>query len=141
MEDAIDPVVATGCILPPMTIKEERNSTEYTKALLAAGGLVGALASLSCCVLPLGLFLFGIGGAWIGNLTRLAPYQPYFLLAACACLAGGGWLLRRASTRACVGNACARPLPDRLIKASLVTSTLLVVAAIGFDLLGPLLFS
>lgn len=43
---------------------------------VAAGGVLGAIAASSCCVLPLVLFSVGIGGAWIGNLTALAPYQP-----------------------------------------------------------------
>src|SRR5258707_14378604 len=47
--------------------------------LIAAGGILGALAASSCCIVPLILFSFGIGGAWIGNLTALAPYQPLFV--------------------------------------------------------------
>src|SRR5258708_11919123 len=47
--------------------------------LVAAGGILGALAASSCCIVPLILFSFGIGGAWIGNLTALAPYQPLFV--------------------------------------------------------------
>jgi mercuric ion transport protein len=127
-----------------MTIKEERDQgrNEHAKALLAAGGLLGALAASSCCILPLALFGLGVSGAWIGNFTRLAPYHPYFLTVAVACLVGGGWLVRRTSTKVCAeGEACARPLPGRLIKASLITSALLILAAIGFDFLGPLLLS
>ncbi|WP_342634038.1 mercuric transporter MerT family protein [Mesorhizobium waimense] len=41
--------------------------------LLVAGGLLGALAASSCCIVPLVLFSLGIGGAWISNLTALAP--------------------------------------------------------------------
>ena len=46
--------------------------------LAAAGGILGALAASSGCILPLALFAFGVSGAWIGNLTALAPYQPIF---------------------------------------------------------------
>jgi mercuric ion transport protein len=46
--------------------------------LAAAGGLLGALAASSCCIVPLALFTLGVGGAWIGNLAALEPYQPYF---------------------------------------------------------------
>ena len=48
---------------------------------MAAGGLLGALAASSCCILPLTLFGLGMSGAWIGNFTQLAPYQPYFIAA------------------------------------------------------------
>ena len=47
--------------------------------LVAAGGVVGAVAASSCCIVPLLLFSLGVSGAWIGNLTRLAPYQPIFI--------------------------------------------------------------
>jgi mercuric ion transport protein len=107
--------------------------------LVAAGGLVGALAASSCCILPLALFGLGVSGAWIGNFTRLAAYQPYFLAATLACLGYGYWLVYRSSTRRCAnGEACARPLPNRLVKTSLVLATILVVAALGFDLIAPL---
>ena len=46
---------------------------------LAAGGVIGALAASSCCVVPLVLFGLGVSGAWIANLTQLAPYQPYLI--------------------------------------------------------------
>lgn len=107
--------------------------------LLAAGGLLGALAASSCCILPLTLFGLGVSGAWIGNFTRLAVYQPYFVTVTLACLGYGYWLVYRSSTRPCAnGEACARPLPNRLVKTSLVLATILVVAALGLDFVAPL---
>ena len=109
------------------------------QSLVAAGGILGALAASSCCILPLVLFSLGVSGAWIGNLTQLAPYQPYFIAATIAFLGYGYWLVYRSSKVACIdGETCARPLPNRLIKAGLILATLLVVAALGFDLLAPL---
>ena len=124
-----------------MTIKEDHRQTRLRRGqtLMAAGGLLGALAASSCCILPLVLFGLGVSGAWIGNLTQLAPYQPYIIAATLAFLAGGYWLVYRASRAACVdGAACARTLPNRLVKTGLVLATLLVVAALGFDFLAPL---
>ena len=107
--------------------------------LLTAGGVLGALAASSCCIVPLALFALGVSGAWIGNLTRLAPYQPYFIAATLACLGYGYSLVYRSSTRACAdGEACARPLPNRIVKTSLVLATILVVAALGLDFIAPL---
>ncbi len=107
--------------------------------LMAAGGLLGALAASSCCIMPLVLFGLGVSGAWIGNFTRLAAYQPYFLAATLAFLGYGYWLVYRSSTRACAdGEACARPLPNRIVKTSLILATILVVAALGLDLTAPL---
>src|SRR5712692_8846532 len=39
------------------------------QAMMAAGGVLGALAASSCCILPLVLFGLGVSGAWIGNFT------------------------------------------------------------------------
>jgi mercuric ion transport protein len=104
-----------------------------------AGGILGALAVSSCCILPLVFFGLGVSGAWIGNLTALAPYQPYFITATIACLAGGYWLHRRSSKVECTDGAlCARPMPNRLVKLGLVLATGLVVAAVGFNFVAPL---
>jgi len=101
--------------------------------------MAGALAASSCCILPLALFGLGISGAWIGNFTRLAPYQPWFIAATLAFLGYGYWLVYRSSARACAdGEACARPLPNRIVKTSLILATILVVAALGLDLVAPL---
>src|SRR6266851_5677640 len=81
----------------------------------------------------------GVSGAWIGNFTRLAAYQPYFLAATLACLGYGYWLIYRSSMRACAdGEACARPLPNRIVKISLILATILVAAALGLDFIVPL---
>jgi mercuric ion transport protein len=118
-----------------------RISEGRTQQLLTLGGIIGALAAMSCCVVPLVLFALGVSGAWIANLTRLAPHQPYFIAAALACLGGGHWLVYRAATRACVeGEACTRPLPNRIVKIGLVFSTTLVIASLAVDYLAPLFY-
>jgi len=124
-----------------MTINQADHITDNRRQqrLMAAGGLLGALAASSCCILPLALFGLGVSGAWIGNFTRLAPYQPYFLAATLAFLGYGYWLVYRSSARACAdGEACARPLPNRIVKTSLILATILVVAALGFDFIALL---
>ena len=67
-----------------------------TQKLVAVGGVLAAIAASSCCIVPLLLFSLGAGGAWIGNLTRLAPYQPIFVAVTLACLGCGYWLVWRA---------------------------------------------
>ena len=127
-----------------MTVKEEDSAVNPGRgqALIAASGLLGALAASSCCILPLVLFSLGISGAWISNFAHLAPYQPYFIATTLGFLGAGYWLVHRASKRACAeGEACARPLPNRLVKAALILATILVVAALGFDFLAPLLLN
>jgi mercuric ion transport protein len=124
-----------------MTIKEQNHlmaRLRQGQELMAAGGLLGALAASSCCILPLLFFSLGISGAWIGNFTQLAPYQPYFVAVTLPCLGCGYWLVYRSETRACAeGGACTRPLPDRIVKASLIFATILVAAALGLDFIAP----
>ena len=124
-----------------MTIKDDHNpaGARRGQGLLAVGGLLGALAASSCCILPIVLFSLGVSGAWIGNLTQLARYQPLIIAGTLALLGGGYWLAYRSARAACAdGAACARK-PNRLVKAGLISATLLVVAALGFDVLAPLL--
>ena len=62
--------------------------------LLSIGGILGGLAAGSCCVVPFVLVTVGISGAWIGNLTALAPYKPIFValtLAVLGACLGKGW--------------------------------------------------
>ena len=127
-----------------MTIKEDRRALGIRRgqSLMAVGGVLAALAASSCCILPLVLFSLGVSGAWIGNFTRLAPYQPFFIALTIACLGYGYWLVYRASKVTCAdGETCARPMPDGLVRLGLILATLLVVAALGFNFLGPLFFS
>jgi mercuric ion transport protein len=108
--------------------------------LTAIGGILGAIAASSCCIAPLALFSLGISGAWIGNLTALAPYQPYFIAATLACLGCGYWLVYRPRKATCAEDAaCARPLPNRFVMFGLILATVLVAGALGFDLLAPLI--
>jgi mercuric ion transport protein len=110
--------------------------------LVAAGGILGAVAASSCCIVPLLLFSLGVSGAWIGDLTRLAPYQPYFIAMMVACLGCGYWLVRRVRRTACAeAAACSRPLPNKVVTTALVPATLLVAAALAFDFLGPLILT
>ena len=128
-----------------MTINQESQipRLQLGQRLVAAGGLLAAFAAASCCILPLVLFGLGVSGAWIGTFTRLASYQPYFIAVTIVCLGYGYWLVYRASKVAvCTeGEACARPLSIWFVRLVLIVATVLVVAAIGFDLLVPLLLN
>ena len=95
---------------------------------------------MSCCIVPLALFGLGVSGAWIADLTQLAPYQPYFIAGTMACLAGGYWLIYRSRKTACArGEMCARPLANRTVMTSLALATVLIVGALAFDFLAPII--
>ena len=109
--------------------------------LLAAGGFLGALAASSCCVVPLALISLGVGGAWIGNLTILAPYSSYILVVALMCLAAGFYVVyRKPRASGAEGAVCAQPVPRRAVKISLwggailIKITLLVQYVVPFAL-------
>lgn len=117
-----------------------RDSDATSLRLTAVGGVLGAILASSCCIAPLALFSLGISGAWIANLTALAPYQPYFIAATVAFLGYGYWLVFRPRKAACAEDAaCAKPLPNRVVRAGLFLATVLVASAIAFDLLAPLI--
>lgn len=104
----------------------------------ATGGILGAIGASSCCILPLVLFSVGAGGAWIGNLTALAPYQSYFIAITLGFLGYGFYAVYWKPKRACAdGAACARPLPNRVVKSALWLATALVAAAIAFPYVAP----
>lgn len=108
--------------------------------LLALGGILGALAASSCCIVPLVLFSLGITGAWIGNLTALAPYKPFFVAGTTGILGYGFYLVYWKPRQTCADDAaCARPIPSRLVQIALWTATVLVAAAFAFDYVAPLL--
>jgi mercuric ion transport protein len=124
-----------------MTTKEEdlENRLRCGQKLMAAGGILGTLAASSCCILPLSLLSLGIPGAWIGNFTQLAPYQPYLIAPTLLFLGYGYRLVYRSGTRTCAeGETCARRSPNRVVKASLILATILVAAALGLDFIAPL---
>ena len=104
-----------------------------TPKLLAVGGIVAALGAASCCVIPFALFMLGISGAWIGNLTALAPCQPIFAAVAFGFIGYGAYLVYWKPKIACAaGSYCARPASSRVAKVGLWCAAALVVVAVGF---------
>jgi mercuric ion transport protein len=87
------------------------------------------------------LFSLGISGAWIAHFTALAPYKPYFAAGTLGLLGYGFYLVYVRPKQVCADGSCARPLPGRLVKSSLWIATVLVVTALAFDYVAPLLLS
>lgn len=103
----------------------------------AAGGILGAFAASSCCIVPLVLFSVGVSGSWIGNLTALEPYKPAFITIALGFLGYGYWLVYRSPKECNAGEACARPMSNRVVKSALWFSTVLVVLAFFWNRIAP----
>lgn len=107
-----------------------------------AGSLLGALAMTSCCILPLVLVSFGVGGVWIAQLTALYAYKWYTLTFAAGFIAWGFWKVHRAEAGACRdGTVCARPVNRRIMKASLWLATVVTAIAMIFPYVTPYVLS
>ena len=71
-------------------------------------------------------------------LTRLAPYQPYFLGFAVVCLGLGYWLRHRSRKAVCAQDeVCGRPLPTHIVMTGFVVAGVLILAVLTLDLLAP----
>lgn len=110
---------------------EKRAGSSRAAALLSVGGILAGLAAASCCVVPFMLFLAGISGAWIGNLTALEPYRPYFAAVAIGCISYGSYRVYRKPAAACHdGSYCAKPASNRIAKIGLWSATVITVIAL-----------
>jgi len=109
----------------------ERTNGSKSSSFLAVGGILGAIGASSCCVIPLVVFSLGLGGAWMGNLIALAPYQPYFITFAIACLGAGFYFVYRKPKAAC-GDACEQPDSRVVTKIMLCSAAVLLIAAIAY---------
>jgi mercuric ion transport protein len=110
------------------TLENSRGRTE--SGALFVGGLAALLAS-TCCLGPLVLVALGLSGVWIGNLTRLEPYRPFFIAAALVALFFGRRIFRPGQT--CEpGEVCAMPRTRQMHKILFVTVSVLVLIALVF---------
>lgn len=119
----------------PQEIRDRR------KGWFAAGGMIGAILASTCCVAPLVLVTLGISGAWIGNLTALEPYKPYFATAALLFIGLGFRQVYFKARPACAErSSCARPDSSVIAKTALWLATVLVVLALTINWWAPLFY-
>lgn len=125
---------------PPTAVADRASApARRPDGWLAAGGGIGALLASACCVLPLVLFSLGIGGAWIGQLTALAPYQPWFWAAGAVFVAAGfvsAWRGRRACR---ADGRCAPSRGQRIAHAVLWLAALLLAVSALWPFIVPVL--
>jgi mercuric ion transport protein len=131
-----------------MSISQETQPLDPAKPAEAGnkvatvGSLFGALAMTSCCILPLVLVSFGVGGVWIAQLTALYAYKWYTFSIAAAFIGYGFWKVHQAETGECRdGTMCARPLNRRFMKASLWLATIVTLIAVIFPYITPYILS
>lgn len=86
---------------PPSTDRDP------SRIVLSAAGVI-ALLSASCCVLPIGLSILGLGESWLLMLGPFVAYRIPILLAVAAVLAWGWW--RVWSRRRCGAGRMGAPV-------------------------------
>jgi mercuric ion transport protein len=117
------------------------NAADRRRGWLAAGGLIGGVLASSCCIVPLVLVTLGLSGAWVGNLTALAPYKPYTAGAALVFIGLGFRQVYFKAKPACDDESfCAQPKSGLIAKTTLWIATLLVVSSVTINWWAPLFY-
>ena len=119
-------------VLPMQPASREKKGSD--SAVLVAGGLAAVLAS-SCCLAPLILVALGFSGAWIGNLSALEPYRPWFIGVAVIALFFAGRRIFRPASACKPGEVCAIPTVRRAYKVLFGVVSGLVVVALAYPFL------
>lgn len=117
----------------------QHESSKTRNGMLAVGGLAALLAS-TCCLGPLVLVGLGVSGAWIGNLTVLEPYRPYFIAAALIALAFAYRRIFRPAHACHPGEVCGVPRVKTAYKVIFWVVAVLVLIALAFPYVVPLFY-
>ena len=120
------------------TIKSDKT----TKKIIATGGLLGAIAASTCCVLPVILFALGISGAWISNLVSLARYKPFFIVLSLVFVGIGFWMVYfkpKISIPKVQSTSCYRPFSEKTIKIMLWFSVIIILIVFLIPYIAPFL--
>jgi len=108
----------------------ESGSDRSGSGALLVGGVAAILAS-TCCVGPLVLVALGLSGAWIGNLTLLEPYRPFFIGGALVALFFAGRRIFRPAQACAPDEVCAVPRARRIYKIVFgIVSALVLIALV-----------
>jgi mercuric ion transport protein len=122
-----------------MSELNKSNAAKSGKGFLVAG-ILAAMGASICCVGPLVLLALGVSGAWIGSLTALEPYRPFFIGLTLLFL---GFAFHRLyfARRACTpGSACANPRTLKHQRLAFWIVTILVLGLISVPWLAPLFY-
>jgi mercuric ion transport protein len=115
-------------------------SDKATKKIIATGGLLGAIAASTCCVLPVILFALGISGAWISNLVSLARYKPFFIVLSLVFIGTGLWMVYfkpQISIPKIQSTSCYRPFSEKTIKIMLWSAVIIILIVFLIPYIAP----
>lgn len=91
-------------------------------------GIAAAIGASVCCVGPLVLLAFGIGGTWVGSLTAMEPYRPIFIGLTLLFLGLAFRKLYLVSQSCTPGTPCADP---RTVQSQRLTFWIVAVLLLG----------
>ncbi len=93
--------------------------------------VVAGLAASVCCLGPALLVTLGVGGAWVGQLSRFEPFRPFLLAGAWLALLLG-FLRHRQLQKACEEGACEVPRAAKVRLVSLwIGAIILLISTFG----------
>jgi mercuric ion transport protein len=122
-------------------LTQNTTGKDKRRSLLATGSVLGAILASSCCIVPFALISLGVSGAWIGQLSALEPFKPYFIGVTMFLLALGFWHVYFKKPKPCEdGSYCARPESSRLTQFALWIATALVILATTIDFWAPFFY-
>ena len=110
------------------------------QSLAACGGILMAFGASSCCALPFALFSLGVGGAWVGNLTAMMIYRPFFIGFGLCFLAAGYWQVFKRPVLSS-GEVCITPFSQRINQTVVILASLLMLIAIAWPYVFPLVIN
>lgn len=117
----------------------ETPSTSSRTDWAQIGAVLAAIGASLCCVAPLVLLSIGVGGAWVGSLSALAPYRPIFIVATLALLGFTGWRLYRREDDCAPGEVCVNPAVKRRQRLIFWLVALPLLALLAFPWYAPAL--
>lgn len=108
---------------------------------LAVGGIAGAILASSCCIVPLLLVLAGVSGAWIGSLSALEPFKPYFIAVTLGFIGFGFWHVYFKAKPPCDADSyCAKPQSTLITQVALWAGLVIVLLAATIDWWAPIFY-
>jgi mercuric ion transport protein len=104
------------------------------------GSVLAAIGASVCCVGPLLLLALGISGAWIGTLTRMEPYRPWFIGLTLLLLGLAFRKLYMVPQTCAPGAACADPRVRRRQRLIFWITAVLLLGLLAVPWLAPLFY-
>jgi mercuric ion transport protein len=103
-------------------------------------GILTAIGASVCCVGPLVLLALGIGGTWVGNLTAMEPYRPFFIGLTLLFLGLAFHKLYLVPQVCAAGTPCADPFTIRRQRLVFWIVAVLVFGLLAVPPLAPLFY-